>query len=53
MIQTTKKHWVNGYQRRWAFKSLAMSFGSYAICFYWGHAGGKRITPYYHVYKLN
>lgn len=53
MIQTTKKHWVNGYQKRDQFKSFNIAFLSYGIGFYWGYVITKKVPLYYELYKLN
>lgn len=62
LIQTEKRHWINGYQTRanGNFKTLALSLGNCAImlcfgsCFcYFNNQGIKKVKPTLYFYKLN
>lgn len=52
LINTAKKHWVNGYQSRanGGFKTFALSLGNYAVCLCWGRLAGYSYQFYF--YKL-
>lgn len=52
LINTTKKHWVNGYQERAGgkHKTLAISLGNYALMICWGKRCYHGLEIY--LYKL-
>lgn len=52
LINTTKKHWRNGYQSRGAggFKTFSLSLGNYAAMLCWGRLAGYSYQLYF--YKL-
>ena len=54
MIQTTKKHWVNGFSVRGCeFKSFNLALFGYGIGFYWGSVLGNKVPLYFETYHLN
>jgi hypothetical protein len=52
LINTAKKHWVNGYQERGGgkHKTFALSLGNYAVMLSWGQLCGYKWQIYF--YKL-